>query len=239
MCRALVLVLSFLVLGCGPAGGGAQVVPLPAPGAQHTFVVQVYNGAQLPIFVTVAATLSGNTTTYPTQPGTAELIPLGAVAYIDLGAVPETFTVNATVDYHATGTGANRQVFSYQPQTYSFGRDYTTTDTFFNVSFYQQGSPGSPPPRVAPQAPASLSANPVTSSQVGLTWSSSQGATSYAVLRGTVSGGPYVQVGTTNTGTTSFTDTGLKTRTTYFYVVQASSNGGTSPDSNEANATTP
>ena len=52
--------------------------------------------------------------------------------------MPETFTVNATVDYHVTGVGANRGVFTYQPQTYSFGRDYTAKDTFFKAS----GAPG-------------------------------------------------------------------------------------------------
>jgi Glycoside hydrolase family 44/Fibronectin type III domain len=86
----------------------------------------------------------------------------------------------------------------------------------------------------APSAPSGLAAA-AGNQQVGLSWTASAGATSYNVLRGTVSGGPYTQIGTSTTA--SYTDTGLTNGTTYYYVVAAVNTGGTSGNSNQASAT--
>jgi hypothetical protein len=69
-----------------------------------------------------------------------------------------------------------------------------------------------------------------------LSWTAPAGATSYDVLRGTTSGGPYspVQSGIT---TTSYTDLGASFPGTYYYVVEAVGPLGTSPYSNEASCT--
>ncbi|HZV03046.1 MAG TPA: fibronectin type III domain-containing protein, partial [Planctomycetota bacterium] len=88
----------------------------------------------------------------------------------------------------------------------------------------------------APSPPTNVSATTVSQTQINLTWTASSGATTYAVARGTQSGGPYSQIGTTST--TSFQDTGLTANTTYVYVVQATNAGGTSASSNQASATT-
>jgi fibronectin type 3 domain-containing protein len=84
--------------------------------------------------------------------------------------------------------------------------------------------------------PIALLATAVNGSQVALTWSVSAGATSYDVLRGTQSGGPYAPVGTA--AQNSYTDSGLSATTAYYYVVDAVDSGGTSANSNEATATT-
>jgi len=84
-------------------------------------------------------------------------------------------------------------------------------------------------------APTSLNATP-GSRQVALTWTAPAGATGYVVLRATVSGGPYVTVASGVT-TPSYTDTGLTTGTTYYYVVMAYSAASDSPNSNQASAT--
>jgi len=86
----------------------------------------------------------------------------------------------------------------------------------------------------APNAPAGVAAT-AGNAQVALTWSASTGATGYVVKRGTVSGGPYTQVGTPKA--TNFSDTGLSNGTKYFYVVDASNNAGVSANSAEVNAT--
>jgi len=70
---------------------------------------------------------------------------------------------------------------------------------------------------------------------VALSWKASSGATSYLVDRGTVSGGPYTQVG--STAATSFVNTGLADGTKYFYVVIAVDTAGHSTASNQATAT--
>ncbi|HZU97267.1 MAG TPA: fibronectin type III domain-containing protein, partial [Planctomycetota bacterium] len=88
----------------------------------------------------------------------------------------------------------------------------------------------------APPAPTNLVASAVSQAQINLTWTASSGATGYVVSRGTQSGGPYAQIG--SVAGTSFQDTGLVAATTYYYVVQATNAGGTSPFSAEASATT-
>lgn len=55
--------------------------------------------------------------------------------------------------------------------------------------------------------------------RIDLTWGAQTGATSYNVLRGTATGGPYVLIG--NTASVAFSDrTGLTNGSTYYYVVQ-------------------
>jgi hypothetical protein len=53
-----------------------------------------------------------------------------------------------------------------------------------------------------------------------LSWSAQTNATSYAVLRSSVSGGPYAQVGTTNLTAFRDANSGLARGNTYYYVVQ-------------------
>ena len=101
------------------------------------------------------------------------------------------------------------------------------------------GSPASPTPPTPPTpsvpgVPASLHAT-ASSAEIVLNWSAGAGATSYAVKRGTASGGPYTQIGTATS--TSYTDTGLTNGTAYYYVVVAVNSAGQSAPSGEATAT--
>jgi cellulose 1,4-beta-cellobiosidase len=73
--------------------------------------------------------------------------------------------------------------------------------------------------------------------QVALAWNASAGATSYNVLRGTASGGPYGTTVATGVTTTNRTDTTVTNGTTYFYVVQAVNASGTSGNSSQVSAT--
>ena len=72
----------------------------------------------------------------------------------------------------------------------------------------------------APSAPTGLTAT-AGNSQVALSWTASTGATSYNVLRSTVSGSGYASVAT-GIATTSYTNTGLTNGTTYYFVVFSS-----------------
>jgi fibronectin type 3 domain-containing protein len=85
-----------------------------------------------------------------------------------------------------------------------------------------------------PAVPAGLSAA-AGNQQVSLSWTASSSATSYTVLRGTVSGGPYTKVSTPTV--TNYADTGLTNGTTYYYVVTAVNTAGQSSNSNQASAT--
>jgi fibronectin type 3 domain-containing protein len=86
--------------------------------------------------------------------------------------------------------------------------------------------------------PPSVPAKPTATAgdgQVTLSWpASSGGASSYQVLRGTASGGPYpVAASSTSTG---FTDTGLTDGTTYYYVVKSNNGSCQSAPSPQASA---
>jgi hypothetical protein len=73
---------------------------------------------------------------------------------------------------------------------------------------------------------------------VGLTWTTSAGATGYNVKRSTSStNGTYTIIAST-TGT-SYTDTNVLNGTTYYYVVSALNGGGEGPNSLEVSATPP
>ena len=86
-----------------------------------------------------------------------------------------------------------------------------------------------------PSGPTNLTATAGNGSET-LTWagSSSGGPTSYSIYRGTATDGEATTpIATTNGTTTTFTDTGLRNGTTYFYNVAANNAVGVSPDSNE------
>src|SRR5271156_666428 len=86
----------------------------------------------------------------------------------------------------------------------------------------------------APGAPTNLAAT-AGNQQAGLSWTTSSGAASYAVKRGTASGGPYTTVG--SPAGTTYVDTSLANGTTYYYVVIAVNTIGASGNSNQATAT--
>jgi hypothetical protein len=89
----------------------------------------------------------------------------------------------------------------------------------------------------SPSAPTSLTATTGTGT-VTLNWTASKSGspTSYSIYRGSMADGEATTPVGTASGTT-FTDTGLKNSTTYFYVVAANNAAGVSPDSNEIQET--
>jgi hypothetical protein len=112
----------------------------------------------------------------------------------------------------------------------SHNNSLLNTSTFDNVSVVN----------TLPAAPTGLKATALAQhGKIKLTWtqSTSPNITTNNVYRSTVSGGPYALVRSI-AATTSNTDSGLTTGTTYYYVVTAvDSNGVESPGSNQASAT--
>ena len=80
-----------------------------------------------------------------------------------------------------------------------------------------------------------------SSHTVSLSWTASTttDVTSYNVYRGTVSGGPYAQIGSSEAPTTQYTDATVDSSQTYYYVVTAVDPSGESQYSNEASAAIP
>ena len=96
--------------------------------------------------------------------------------------------------------------------------------------FFVQTNNAPPPPPQPPLAPAGLTASPVGTKQINLTWSVSAGATGYIVNRA----GSNIA----STAATSFSDTGLATATAYCYTIVATNSVGNSPASAAVCATT-
>ena len=82
----------------------------------------------------------------------------------------------------------------------------------------------------APAAPVVHIGNSATSGKPMLTWNAVYGATSYRIYRSTAKGSGYSLLGTTTA--TSYTNTGAKAGTTYYYRVKACNDAGLSPYSN-------
>ena len=82
----------------------------------------------------------------------------------------------------------------------------------------------------APAAPVVRIGNSASSGKPMLTWNAVYGATSYRIYRSTAKGSGYSLLGTTTA--TSYTNTGAKAGTTYYYRVKACNDAGLSPYSN-------
>lgn len=97
-------------------------------------------------------------------------------------------------------------------------------------------APGTPLPAV----PSSVTAIPVSNSQINLTWiDNSNNETGFAIDRATNSTfNANLATTTTGAGITSHQATGLAPNTTYFFRVRATNGGGSSANSNTASATT-
>lgn len=82
---------------------------------------------------------------------------------------------------------------------------------------------------------------PPTAHSVNLTWNTSPSTgVAYNVYRGDVSNGPYVKLNSTPVAGTTYTDTGVQSTHTYYYVVTAvDDNGLESVYSNQTSATIP
>ncbi len=87
-----------------------------------------------------------------------------------------------------------------------------------------------------PSVPTSLTAKALSGSSVSLSWTAGANDYTYSVFRSTISGGPYTLV-TSGISTTTYTDTGLLSGTTYYYVIQGDNTSGQSANSNEQGAT--
>jgi hypothetical protein len=89
-----------------------------------------------------------------------------------------------------------------------------------------------------PTGPTNLNSTSGSGS-LTLHWTASSGGpTSYSIYRGTQSDGEATTpVATVSGTTTTYTDTGLKNASSYYYVVAANNAAGVSPDSNEILAT--
>src|SRR5438132_888633 len=128
------------------------------------------------------------------------------------------------------------------------GQKYFFAVTAYNTSALESvksnevsyTAPTPPPtPTPTPPAPSSLTASPMSSSQINLAWKdNSNNETGFKIQRST-DGITFTRIAAVGANTKSYVDTGLNPQTKYWYRVRAYNQRGNSGFSNTAIATTP
>jgi fibronectin type 3 domain-containing protein len=204
--------------------GTSDVRALQSPDASTRRATCVYHATQIRIHLTFAAAYSGNLHVYGVDwdnKGRQELVTIddgsgprsGNFTNFSQGAwltLPISVSVAGTVAITVTANAGVNAVLS---------------------GIFLGDAPSGGPPA----APTGLTATPISSSQINLTWSASSGATSYKVERST-DNVTFTQIATVTT--TSYSDTALAPSTTYYYQVVGSNSFGDSGPSSVAPATT-
>jgi Domain of unknown function (DUF1929)/Fibronectin type III domain len=101
-----------------------------------------------------------------------------------------------------------------------------------------KAAPSGPPPS-PPSAPTSLTAIAVSSAQINLSWTNTSTTQSGVKIERSNDNVTFAQIALAAGTAVSYSDTGLRGSTTYFYRVRATNVSGDSPYSNTASTTTP
>ena len=121
-------------------------------------------------------------------------------------------------DIFARAGGMNTAVIEQYAVTPTAGGQISVT--YSNGAVDQAKSSGIEIILSAPAAPAGVTANGGVG-QVALAWGAVPGAASYDIGRALNTGGPYTNLVISGITATNYTDTGLASGTTYYYVVSA------------------
>ena len=134
------------------------------------------------------------------------------------------------------GTATEATVLGLAPETTHFFRVRAFNSggdgPFSNVASARTGA-------AAPSAPIGLKATAVSRSRIDLSWSDASTNETRFELERSTAGGAFQLVAILAANTVTFTDAGLKARTTYAYRIRACNQLGCSAPSNGASATTP
>lgn len=204
--------------------GTTAVQALQSPDTATRRATCVFDGNQVRLHLTFATAYSGTVHLY-------------AVDWDSLGR-RESITVNDGSGNRTANISTDFSLGAWVSAPVNVAAGGTVTVTVTRIAgvnavlsgLFLGGAPAATVP------PTGLSASALNSSQIGLTWNASSGATSYKVQRSPDGSAGWAQVGTSST--TTFTDSGLAASTTYFYRVLASNSVGDSGPSNVASATT-
>ena len=225
----------------------------------RTIAALSYNGGSALAAGTYGSTTSPATNkndTYFAGNGTITILPASTTSLnLTTGSNPSTLGTSLTFTAAVTGTAPTGNVAFYDGTTLlassalngSFQASFTSSSLVVGthaITAQYAGNANNAASTsavlsiginsVVPAVPSQLSATPLIG-WIGLTWSASNGATSYQVKRSLTSGGPYTTIGTISG--TSYTDTAVVNGTFYEYVVSAVTGTGTSANSAGVSAT--
>jgi hypothetical protein len=151
------------------------------------------------------------------------------MSYNCVGAPRVTQFSNPDVYYNGWPTGIGYEA----DPTNSADNSRSMNETADTVAAFRNASTS------APNAPSSLSASALSADSNRLTWAdNSNDEVGFSIER-SGNGVDFLQIATLGAGATSFVDTGLSPRTTYWYRVQAFNGAGYSASSGIATVTTP
>jgi hypothetical protein len=182
-----------------------------------------------------AGVLAAPTSLTATSSSTAVTLSWADNSTSESGSVVQRSNDGGATWFNVATVGAN--VTSYQDAPISAGAsaqyrvyafDATTVSDFSNVVTVM----------TPPTVPTNVAAKALSSTQVSVTWSLTDGASSYMVQRST-DGVNWVQVANASCTCGSFTDEGVVANTTYYYRVAAWNGGGVSAYSAPAETVTP
>lgn len=143
-------------------------------------------------------------------------------------------------DLNVTEIASGLTTTSYTDTTVTNGTTYEYTVTAWAnglESGPSNAATATPAAPAIPAAPTGVKARVNGKTQITVSWIASSGATSYTVKRSLTSGGTDTQVFSGITGT-SFANTGLTSKTTYYYVVSATNAAGESTNSAQVSGRT-
>jgi autotransporter-associated beta strand protein len=215
--------------------------------------VTTYTDSGLPASATyyyvVAATNAGGASAYSneahasTQPGSvATLSATAGDTQVQLGwsaaSGATKYVVQRSLTSGSFTTIGNANGLNYTDSGLTNGTKYYYVVAGVSSTGTGASSPiaNATPTSTVPVAPTGLTATG-TNGAIILNWTAPLTATGYIVYQASVTGGPYTAIASGISGTT-YTNTGLPSFTTYYYVVSATNAGGMSAYSGEASATT-
>jgi len=204
------------------------------PGTTYYYRVTAYNssgtGAASTAYATIPLSAPSNVTATAASSSSIDVnwsSVTGATGYAIYRSTSASGTYSyvtntSSTSYTNTGLSANTTYY-YKVSTYNSTGESTQSSYAYATTM--------------PGTPSSVTATAASSSSITISWSSVTGATGYKIYRSTSYSGTYDSVGTTTS--TSFTNTGLLSNTTYYYKVSAYNSSGASSQSSYAYATTP
>ncbi|MFN9743014.1 MAG: fibronectin type III domain-containing protein, partial [Acidobacteriota bacterium] len=198
--RYYYVVTAFNANGDAENSNEANATTPPLPASPTSVTASVNSGT--PLSISVSWNVTGSNQKYDLYRRSNNTAPF---VYLDTTNVDTTtFTDNQNL--------SGRQSYQYQVVTINDNGRSTPPTTSNEVT-----TPAGPP-----AAPSMLTATPASGTSITLTWiDNSETETEFRIERSLTTPTAYTQVGVVPVNTTSFTDTGLTSGTTYYYRVFA------------------